>query len=241
MAVTIVGSDIPSGEQIKWYMGGGDAVMMQETLTPSGQIVELTRKAEYGSVITVNSIGQPTNAMLELSTSGGVAADEATGTSFVDIGTTTGAIVALYIDIETTVLKQIMACKDVGSNLSMDTKETEVHGQTQKLQKVGAAQRSATLEELDYDDDLLAALWGDAITDSPAAGMAKWTDNLSGAKKLSALIGKQYKDGVLIKKWYMMGCQVSKIDHTMPTADYYSKSMDMLVDYMVTTTLVPNA
>lgn len=237
---TIVGSDIPSGEQVKWWMGGAEATMMQETLTPSAQIITLSKKAEYGSVITVDLNGLPTAEMLELDTTAPTDATEATGTSFVDIGSTTGDIVAYYIDIDTSALVQVMACKDVSSGLSMDTKETEVHGQTQKLQKVGAAVRTASLEELDYDDNLVGALFGDSIADSPSAGMRKWTDNISAAKKISALIGKQYKDGVLIKKWYLMGCQVSKIDSTFPTADYYSKQMDLLVDYMVTATMVPN-
>ena len=237
---TIVGSDIPSGDEVKWYMGGAEATLIKEDLTVVGEKITLSKTAEFGSVVAVDSDGAMTNEMLELASGGGSAADEALGTFQVDVGTTSGTVTAYYIDRETTALVQVMACKDVSSNMSIDTKETEVHGQTQKLQKTGAASRTASLEEVDYNDDLIGALFGDLIADSPVSGDVKWTDNFTSAKKISALVGKQYQSGVLIKKWYLMGCQVTKLDSSFPTADFYSKSMDFLVDYMVSTTLVSN-
>jgi hypothetical protein len=238
--VTIVGSDIPTGDEVKWYMGGAEATLIKEDLVVAAEKITLTKTAEFGSVVVVDSDGAMTNEMLELNEAETAAADETLGTFAVDVGTSTGTVTAYYIDIETTALVQVMACKDVSSNLAIDTKETEVHGQTQKLQKTGAATRTASLEEVDYNDTLIGALFGDLIADSPVAADVKWTDNFTAAKKISALVGKQYQSGVLIKKWYLMGCQVSKIDSSFPTADYYSKSMDFLVDYMVSTTLVPN-
>lgn len=238
---TIVGSEIPTGDEVKWYMGGAEATLVQEDLVVSSSIITLGHKAEFGSVVVVDSDGNMTDEMKELTThTPDVAASEATGTEFVNVGTSTGTVTAYYIDIDTTALVQVMACKDVSTNLAIDTKETEVHGQTQKLQKTGAATRTASLEEVDYNDTLIGAIFGDLIADSPVAADIKWTDNFTATKKISALVGKQYRSGVLIKKWYLMGCQVSKIDSAFPTADFYTKSMDFLVDYMVSTTLVPN-
>ena len=238
---TIVGSDIPTGDEVKWYMGGAEATLIKEDLVESSGIITLSQTAEFGSVVTVDANGDMTTQMLELDTAGTGAATEALGTFKVQTSAAgTATITAYYIDIATTALVQVMACKDVSSNLAIDTKETEVHGQTQKLQKTGAATRTASLEEVDYNDTLVGAIFGDLIADSPVAADVKWTDNFTAAKKISALVGKQYQSGVLIKKWYLMGCQVSKIDSSFPTADYYSKSMDFLVDYMVSTTLVPN-
>ena len=238
--MTIVGSDIPTGDEVKWYMGGAEATLIKENLLVAATKIELSKTAEFGSVVVVDSDGAMTNEMLELASGGGGPADEADGTFEVDVGTTSGTVTAYYIDRATIALVQVMACKDVSSNLSIDTKETEVHGQTQKLLKTGAASRTASLEEVDYNDDLIGALFGDIILESPLTGNEKWTDNFTSAKKISALVGKQYQSGVLIKKWYLMGCQVTKIDSAFPTADYYSKSMDFLVDYMVSSTLVPN-
>ena len=238
--VTIVGSDIPTGDEVKWYMGGAEVTLVQEDLVVAAEKITLTNTAEFGSVVVVDSDGAMANEMLELNEAETAAADETLGTFAVDVGTTTGTVTAYYIDIKTTALVQVMACKDVSTNLSIDTKETEVHGQTQKLQKTGAATRTASLEEVDYNDTLIGAIFGDLIADSPVAADIKWTDNFTATKKISALVGKQYQSGVLIKKWYLMGCQVSKIDSSFPTADFYTKSMDFLVDYMVSTTLVPN-
>ena len=239
---TIVGSDIPTGNEVKWYMGGAEATLMKETLIPSGTgIITLSKTAEFGSVVVVDADGVITPEMLELDTAGTGPADETLGTFKVDVGTTDEAeVTAHYIDRGTTALVQVAACKDINTNLSIDTKETEIHGQTLKLRKAGAASRTASLEEVDYNDTLIGAIFGDLIADSPVAGDVKWVDNFTGAKKISALVGKQYQSGVLIKKWYLMGCQVSKIDGSFPTADFYTKSIDFLVDYMVSTTLVPN-
>lgn len=240
--VTVVGSDIPTGDEVKWYMGGAEATLIQEDLVESSGIITLSNKAEFGSVVVVDADGAMTTDMLELTTLGSpnVAASESTGTSYVDTGGAAATVTAYYLDIATTALVQVMACKDVSTNLSIDTKETEVHGQTQKLQKTGAATRTASLEEVDYNDTLVGAIFGDLIANSPVATDVKWTDNFTATKKIGALVGKQYQSGVLIKKWYLMGCQVSKIDSSFPTADFYTKSMDFLVDYMVSTTLVPN-
>ena len=243
--MTIVGSDIPTGDEVLWYMGGAEATQMKEDLVvdASGYIT-LSKNAEFGSVFVVDSSDDPPTTMLELQDGAAAfaAATETTGTAVVDVHTDASGntLSAYYIDIETTALVQVMACKDVSTNLAIDTKETEVHGQTQKLQKTGAATRTASLEEVDYNDTLIGAIFGDLVADSPVAADIKWTDNFTATKKISALVGKQYQSGVLIKKWYLIGCQVSKIDSSFPTADFYTKSMDFLVDYMVSTTLVPN-
>ena len=240
--MTIAGSQVPAGNEILWYIGGAEVTLVQEDIAVSSEKITLTNKAEFGSVVVVDSDGAMANEMLELSAidPSDVVATEATGTLFVDVGSTTGTVTAYYIDIATTALEQIMACKDVSTNLSIDTIETAVHGQTQKLQKTGAATRTASLEEVTYDRALIGAVFGDVIADSPVAGDSKWTDNFTSVKKISALVGKQYQSGVLIKKWYLMGCQVSKIDDSFPTSDFYTDSLDFLVDYLTVTTLVPN-
>lgn len=238
---TIVGSNIPTGDEVRWWIGGAEATMIKEDLVEAAGVITLSKTAEFGSVVTVDADGAITDQMLELDTAGTGAASEALGTFKVQTSAAgTSTITAYYIDKETTALVQVMACKDVSTSLSIDTKETEVHGQTQKLQKTGAATRTASLEEVDYNDAFIGAIFGDYISDSPVVGDIKWTDNFTATKKISALVGKQYQSGTLVKKWYLMGCQVSKIDHTFPTADFYAKSMEFLVDYMVSTVVEPN-
>ena len=67
---TIVGSDIPTGDEVKWYMGGAEATLVQEDLTESSGVITLGNTAEYGSVFVVDSDGNPTTQMLELDTAG---------------------------------------------------------------------------------------------------------------------------------------------------------------------------
>jgi len=237
--MTIVGSDIPSGDEVKWHMGGAEAtlILAEALVADASDQITLSKKAEFGSVFVVDVSDDPTVVMLEFQADGTTPATESSGTEIVTVDTSGTTYYAYYLDIETTDLVQVMACKDVSSSLDIDTKETEVHGQTQKLQKTGAASRTASLEEVDYNDDLIAALFGDQHTASPAASKKKWTDNFTGAKKIGALVGTQTVSGVVTKKWFLMGCQVTKIEHSFPTADYYAKSMDFLVDFMVSVEL----
>ncbi len=236
--MTIVGTDIPTGDEVKWYMGGATGTLIKETLTEAVGVITLSKKAEFGSVFVVDANEDPTTQMLELQTDGTTPATETSGTNKVKTSTAgTAQVTAYYVDIETTALAQVMACKDVNTSMDIDTKEASVHGQPQKLKKTGAATRTASLEEVDYNDDLIAAIFGDQHTSSPASGQKKWIDNFTAVKKISALIGKQTQSGTLKKKWFLFGCQVTKIEHSFPTEDYYAKSMEFLVDYMMSVDL----
>lgn len=239
----VVGSDIPSGDEVEWYYGGIGALVITEDIVEASGVIELTKTAEYGCIITRTAAGAMTTQMLELaSISPDVAATEASGTLFVR--TSAGGsdtMTAYYLDTETTALAQIIGCKDVSSPLSIDTKETEVHNQTQKLQKTGAAARTLTLEQVEYNILFKGAVFGDIVQDSPEAGMVKFTDKYTSVKKLSAVVGKRYVSGVLTKKWFYLGVQVSKIDNSHPCADFYAHSMDFLVDDEIEVEIVPNA
>ena len=239
----VVGSDIPTGDEVEWYYGGAGSLVITEDITEVDGVIELTKKAEYGCIITQTDAGAMTTDMTELTTiSPDVAATESSGTSFVRTSVDgTDTMTAHYLDIETTALKQIIGCKDISSPMSIDTKETEVHNQTQKLQKTGAAARTLTLEQVTYNMLFKGAVMGDIIEDSPAAGMIKFTDKYTSVKKMAAVVGKQYISGVLTKKWFYLGVQVSKIDNAHPCADFYANSMDFLVDAEIEVDIVPNA
>lgn len=239
--IIVVGSDIPTGDEVRWYYGGANARIITEDLVEAAGVITLSKKAEYGSVVTRTAAGVMTDTMLEQQT-GGAAATDASGTEQVETSAAgTATITATYLDIETTALSQILACKDVSSPLAIKTKSTEVHGQAQELQKTGSAARTFSIEQVDYSDAFMGACFGDLITDSPAAGMTKYTDAYTSSKKLSAVVGKQYQAGVLIKKWIYFGLQISKIDNSHPCADWYARSMDFVVDSVTIPTIVPNA
>ncbi|RLD18802.1 MAG: hypothetical protein DRI69_09655 [Bacteroidetes bacterium] len=240
--ITVVGSDIPSGGSVAWYYGGAEARMITEDLVESAGVVTLTKVAEYGCVLARTAADAMSPTMEELTTiSPDVAATDATGTKYLRTSAAgTDTMTVSYLDTETTALKQIIGCKDVSSPFSIDTKETEVHNQSQKLQLTGAGARTFTAEQVYYNLDFLGAIYGDLIADSPAAGMYKFTDKHTSIKKLSAVVGKWVVDGSLIRKWFYIGLQVTKIDNSHPTADFYTNSMDFTVDSMVMTDVVPN-
>jgi len=228
----IVGTDIPTGDEVKWYHGG--VQITNEELTEIAGVIELSKTAEFGSVFVLKEDGTKSDQMLELAANGTDPATEANGTEKVQTSAVgTDKMYAYYVDIETSALVQVGACKDVKTSMSVDTKEEAVHGQVTKLKKVGATSRTADLEELDYNDDFISAIFGDQAADTPALGDKKWTDNFTGVKKIAVLVGKQLQNAVLKKKYFLIGCQATKLDQDFPTEDYYAKSFSFLVDYMM--------
>lgn len=228
----IVGTDIPTGDEVKWYQGG--VQITNEELTEVAGKITLSKKAEFGSVWVLQEDGTVSGEMLEFQADGSTPATDASGTNIVQTSAAgTDKMYAYYVDIETSALVQVGACKDVKTALSVDTKEAAVHGQVTKLKKVGATSRTADLEELDYNNVFIAAIFGDSAADTPAAGDKKWTDNFTGVKKIAVLVGKQLQSAVLKKKYFLIGCQATKLDQDFPTEDYYAKSFSFLVDYMV--------
>lgn len=244
--IIVVGSDVPSGNRVAWYYGGASARVITEDIVENGAsegagLITLTNKAEYGSITGRTAAGAMTDQLLEFQADGTTAATDASGTNVVRTSASgTATITVHYLDIETTALAQIIGCKDGSSSLDIETSETSVHNQSQKLQLTGAAARSFSIEQVDYNMLFMGAIYGDIVEDSPAAGMTKFTDKYTSVKKLAAVVGKRVVGGVLKKKWVYYGLQVSSIENTHPATDFYAKSMDFTVDSMVETDVVPN-
>lgn len=231
--MTVVGTDIPQGQEVKWFIGG---VQKTETKTvTAGDVtagyLALAKKAEYGSVIiTVNGV---VTACLEKTAAGAAAASETTGTNTISYTNMTAAdeVVMYYLDIETTPLTQVAACKDVKTSISADEKSTAIHGQANKIKVIGAIEQEAELEELHYNQSFIAACIGDQVTGSPATGMSKLTTKYSGMKKIGAMVGKRYNtSGAITYKWILYGAQVKGIDKDFPTDDMYKDSIKVSVD-----------
>lgn len=239
--MTIVGSDIPAGQEVKWYAG---ATIKTETLTITTTDVTatykaLSKKAEYGSVVATK--GGVLLAVLEKTASGAGAATETSGTNVIGYtGMTNGdEVVVQYIDIETSPLVQVAACLDVKTSFSADVKSAAVHGQANKIKRVGALEQEAELEEFQYSQDFLALCIGDQVTDSPAANMNKFTTKAHGVKKIGCLVGKRYDvAGTVLYKWFLLGCQATSLDKDFPTEDMYKDSIKFSCDEYLEVDLV---
>ncbi|WP_292366075.1 MULTISPECIES: hypothetical protein [unclassified Methanoculleus] len=231
----ITGSDVPRGQEVKWYAGG---VATTETITVAAAAVTaggfaLTGTAEYGSVVaTVN--GTPT-AIIEYLTSSATPATEAGGCDFVGYtGITEGDVVVLYyIDVGATTLTQVAACLDVKFSASADTKTAAVHGQANKLNSVGAVENTADLSEFYYNQTFVAMCIGDQVTGSPAAEKKTFTTRFTGVRKIGALVGKRANAaGTIVYKWFIVGARATGLDSEFPTEDNYKRSMRFQADYL---------
>lgn len=239
--MTVVGSDIASGQEVKWYYG---ATVVTETLSISSTDVTATykalgKKAEYGSVVATKN--GALLAVTEETASGAGAATETSGTSTISYtGMTNGdSVIVQYIDIETSPLVQIAACMDVKTSFSVDVKTAAVHGQANKLKTIGAIDQEAELEEFQYSQDFLSQVLGEQVADSPASGMNKLSTKVKGVKKLAALVGKRANTaGTITYKWILFGAQATGIDKEFPTEDFYKDSVKFSVDEYLEVDLV---
>lgn len=240
----IVGSDIPQGNEVRWYAGGA-AVTETHTVTAgevsaAGFALSTSAVAEYGSVVgTVDGVF---TAILEKKTNKDTAATEATGCDFVGYtGITEGDVVVLrYVDTHTTALTHIASCQDVGCDSSAEKKTAAIHGQANKITSIGAVENTATLTELEYSLAFVAACQGNYVSGTPIAGatVGKWTNAFTGMNKIGALVGKRVNSaGTVTEKWFLIGCQAEKQSAKFPTNDFYSKDFSFAVDYFTTADL----
>lgn len=232
--MTIVGSDVPKGLEVKWYAGG---VATEETVTVSaGQKTDgigLTGTAEYGSVVaTVNGVFTP---VLEWKTTISTSpASETTGTDLISYtGIKQGDVVIIrYIDTSVTALSHVASSQDVSCSSSADTLTTAVQGQSNKIVSVGSVTNTASLKEVVYNQTFVGLCQGDTAATSPTTGKKKWTNAFSGMKKIGALVGKRYNSaGTVTYKWFLVGASATSVGQDFPTSDYYSRSMDFQLDY----------
>jgi hypothetical protein len=232
--MTVVGSDVPKGLEVKWYAGG---VATEETVTVSAAQktagVALSGTAEYGSVMaTVN--GAFVGVLEWEDTISTKPASEATGTGLISYPgiEENDVLVIRYIATDATALTQVASSQDVSCSSSADTLTAAVNGQANKLVSVGSVTNTATMKELVYNQAFVSGCQGNATTNSPTTGKEKWTNAFSGMKKIGALVGKRLDaSGTVIYKWFLVGATATGLGQEFPTSDYYSRSLDFQVDY----------
>jgi len=232
----IVGSDIPKGQEVKWYHG---AEVATETITVTAGMVTaggaaLTGTAEYGLVVgTVDGVA---TAIINYKTDKNTPATEVTGTDFVGYaGITEGDILIVdYVKTSTTPLTHIASCGNVKSGAKADTKTAAVHGQATKISAVGAAENTAELERFTYDQAFVAANLGDQLTGSPTGTKTTWTNKYRGFKKIGCLLGiRRNAAGTPIYKWALVGAQATDMSKESNAEDFYKDSFKYAVDYLI--------
>jgi hypothetical protein len=238
----LVGSDVPTGDEVKWYYGGVDTCVIDVDFTIAAAsltagVLGLTKKAEFGLVWGESTRGSTTFAVpiMEYSRCGTFYATETTGVKGVKIPTqcTVGDVLSLkYIDIATTSLTHIASCRDVKTSRAIDTKSVSVQGQQNKLKKTGAADLTADLSEVTYSQTFLSKLYGDETVAAATLGY-KWADITSGIKKLSVIIGKRFVSSTCVKKWALIGVQPSALNENFPTEDFYTRDFSFVVDNLL--------
>jgi hypothetical protein len=235
----ITSSDIPQGQEVKWYQGG---VSTHETITATAGQTSVTLAssavAEYGSTfVMVNGI-----PVTHLEYSGASPATEASGTDTVTFSAVSvnDAIDVYYLKTSGAgnSLVHIASCLDVKRGGSASTKTNAVHGQATKLISIGAVENTVDLEEFYYNLALVGAAMGDLWTDAPLIGGYKWTNKFTGVKKIGAIVGKRYdSSGVVTRKWFLYGAQTTGIDSAFPTEDLYKNSCKFSCDFMLDVTV----
>jgi hypothetical protein len=228
----IDGVDVPAGIEVRWYHGG---IARREQRTVSADeatagFLALTYPAEFGSV--VGTVGGTVRLMGQYQVDGETRATDASGTAAVRYaGLAAGDVVVLdYIDSTAVPLTHIATGSGVATTATVDTAETAVDNRATKIRRTGAAARVASLEEIWYNDLLLAAFFGDLVTTEDEGSL--WTDDYRTTKIVPVLVGKWVVDGTLRKKYFLLGCQATSIAQTLATEAYYRNRFELLVEHL---------
>lgn len=232
----LVGSDLFRGQEIKWYSGGD---VVTETITITAGMVTaggsaLAGTAEYGLVVgTVDGVA---TAIVNFKTDKNTAATESSGCDFVGYaGITEGdVLVVTYVKTSVTALTHIASCGNVKGGAKADVQSETIHGQATKVSAVGAAECSADLERLVYDQAFIAANLGDQLSGSPTTGKETWTNKFQGFKKIGVLVGKKINSsGTVLYKWALCGAQATELSKDFSKDGFYKDSFKYNCDFMI--------
>jgi hypothetical protein len=240
----LVGSDVPTGDEVKWYYSGKAATyIINRDYTINGASITkgkimLGNTAEFGLVWGECTRSSTTFAVpiVEYSSPASAYATNTTNTTGIKIPTqcTVSDVLSIkYINVGTTALTHIASCRDVKTSRAIDTKSISVQGQQNKLKKTGAADLTADLSEVTYSQTFLSALYGDEMAASVSTQGYKWSDITTGIRKLGCIIGKRYVNNVVVKKWALIGVQPSALNENFPTEDYYTRDLSLVVDNLL--------
>ncbi|WP_440952031.1 hypothetical protein [Methanococcoides sp. FTZ1] len=234
--MAIASSDLVLGKNVKWYQGG---VATEETITidatdVSNGYFSLTTQAEFGLIrATVDGVE---TAMTQLQDDGSTPATHSSGVYKLDY---TGlaendVVVVKYIAIAATAMTHIATSQGGNASISADTTSAAIDGQATKVKSVGAADCTCTLNELDYNEDFIAAVIGTKLSDDIASGKSSWSNAFRGFNKIGALVGiERDSSDAVVKKYGLIGAQGNNAAFDFTTEDFYKKNYSFQVDFMI--------
>lgn len=229
----ITGAQIPTADQIIWYVGGYHVASgTEEVQADASGIIELTNTAEYGSVVVLDEDGVESAQCLELLTNGTDPATQALGTVKVDTGAALNAkMYPDYVAIDGlgSALEEVLACQDVSFKMSADEFAEAVQDQLPKVKKTGAISWDMSLSMMDANLNFVAKIYGAKTADSPEAGDSKQHDLTGSINDIGTLVGSRYVSGVQKRKYFVMGCCVKSLSHDYPASGFSKKSFDFTV------------
>jgi len=226
----ITGAQIPTADQIIWYIGGVHIPSGDEELTEVAGLITLTNTAEWGSVVVLDEDGVESAKCLEMFDA--VPATQATGTNKVQ--TTVGGTDKMYpdyvaIDGVGAALEEVLACQDVSFKMSADEFSEAIQNQLDKVKKTGAISWDMSMSMMDANLNFVALVYGAKTADSPEAGDSKQHSLTGAINDIGTLVGSRYVSGVQKRKYFVMGCSVKSLTHDYPASGFSKKSFDFTV------------
>jgi hypothetical protein len=228
----ITGAQIPTADQIIWYIGGVHIPSGDEEDTEVAGIITLTNKAEWGSVVVVDEDGVESTQCLEFQADGTTPATQTSGTE--KVRTTAAGTDKMYPDYVAiagvgAVLEEVLACQDVSFKMSADEFAEAVQNQLPKVKKTGAISWDMSMSMMDANLNFVALVYGAKTTDSPEAGDSKQHDLTGSINDIGTLVGSRFVSGVQKRKYFVMGCSVKSLTHDYPASGFSKKSFDFVV------------
>ncbi len=143
-------------------------------------------------------------------------------------------VVIKYIAIAATAMSHIATSQGGNASISADTTSAAIDGQAIKIKSVGAADCTCTLNEVDYNEDFVAAVIGTKLANDIASGKSSWSNAFQGFNTIGALVGiERNSSDAVVKKYGLIGAQGNNAGFEFATEDYYKKNYSFQVDLMI--------
>jgi hypothetical protein len=221
---TVTGSEIPTGDEVTWYLGEDITAEDVGTGDASETEFELDYQAmDYKETIKLDGVAKVRGTDYTVDYTGGTG-----GVTKITFTTPPGASVAITADYTRAI--EFAASSDASIDFEHDTIERTVYGSTTKLKKTGAGSVSAKLTDVLVDGEILGQFVGTTTADSPESGKTKFEWSGSQPLNISWVLGRVIRSSTVELLIYLENVKIKSGSLGLATDDFFEAAMEWEID-----------
>jgi hypothetical protein len=221
---TVTGSEIPTGDEVTWYLG--EDITAEDVGTGDGieTVFELDYQAmDYKETIKVDGVAKTRGTDYTVDYTGGTG-----GVTKITFNTAPGDTLAITADYTKAI--EFAASSDANIDFEHDTIERTVHGSTTKLKKTGAGSASAKLTDVLVDGEILSNFVGTTTADSPETGKTKFEWSAAQPATVPWVLGRVIRSSTVELLIYLENVKIKSGSLAHPADDFFETAMEWEID-----------